>query len=79
MRKKVKTKIQLFVSQRVKELREEKGLTQEQFSEMINCSRSTFAGRENPNTDDAFNLEAINTISRVFNISPKYFIPDTWL
>ena len=76
MPKKNKTKIQLFVSQKVKELREEHNLTQEEFAEKIGCSRSSYAGRENPNSDEAFNLEAINTISKIFDISPKYFLPD---
>lgn len=75
MSKKGKTKIQLYVSEKVKELREEHSLTQEEFAEKINCSRSSFAGRENINSDEAFNLEAINTIAKVFNVSPQYFIP----
>ena len=49
MSKKGKTKIQLYVSEKVKELREEHSLTQEEFAEKINCSRSSFAGRENIN------------------------------
>ena len=75
MNSKHKTPIQLFVSQRVRELREELALTQEQFSEKINCSRGYFADRENPNTGIAFNLETINTIAKIFNISPQFFIP----
>lgn len=75
MKKKGKTKIQIFVSKKVKELREENNLTQEEFSERIKCSRSSFAGRENVNSDEAFNLEAINTIAKEFKVSPQYFIP----
>lgn len=75
MNSKHKTPIQLFVSQRVRELREELALTQEQFSEKINCSRGYFADRENPNTGIAFNLETINTIAKKFNVSPHFFIP----
>lgn len=75
MRPKCKTPIQLFVSQKVREIREELALTQEQFAEKINCSRGYFADRENPNTGIAFNLESINTIAKVFNVSPQFFIP----
>ena len=75
MNKKGKTSIQLFVSQKVYELRINLNLTQEQFAERINCSRSFYADRENLNSADAFNLDAINKIANEFNISPQYFIP----
>lgn len=79
MRPKEKSKIQLFVSQKVREFRNELALTQEQFAETIGCSRGYFAMRENSNTGVAFNLETINTIAKKFKISPKYFIPDEGL
>ena len=75
MRPKKKTPIQLFVSQKVRELREELALTQEQFAERINRSRGYFSNRDNPNTGVAFNLETINLIAKEFNISPQFFIP----
>lgn len=75
MQKKGKTKIQLFVSQKVRELREKYALTQEEFAEKINCSRSSFSGRENLNSDESFNVEAINTIAKVFDVSPQDFLP----
>ncbi|EHP47161.1 helix-turn-helix domain-containing protein [Odoribacter laneus] len=79
MRPKEKTPIQLFVSKQVKTLREERGLTQEQFAENINRSRVFFANRENPHCAMSFNLEMINTIAKTFNVSPKYFMPDEGL
>lgn len=79
MRRTEKSKIQLFVSQKVKELREERNLTQEQFAERINRSRGYFSNRENPNCAMAFNLDAINEIAKEFKVSPKYFIPDEGL
>ena len=74
-----KSRIQLFVSQKVREIRELNGLTQEQFAERIKRSREFFANRENPNTGMAFNLDMINTIAKEFKISPKYFMPDEGL
>ena len=79
MRPTEKSRIQLFVSQKVRELRELNGLTQEQFSERIKRSSEFFANRENPNTGMAFNLDMINTIAKEFKISPKYFMPDEGL
>ncbi len=79
MRRKAKSKIQLFVSQKVRELRDEQKLTQEQFAERINRSRAFFANRENPNCEMAFSLDMINIIAKEFKISPKFFIPDEGL
>lgn len=76
MRRKEKSNIQLFVSQKVRELRDERKLTQEQFAEKINRSRAFFANRENPNCGMAFNLDMINLIAKEFEVSPKFFIPD---
>ena len=76
MRPTEKSRIQLFVSQKVRELRELNGLTQEQFAERIKRSREFFANR---NTGMAFNLDMINTIAKEFKISPKYFMPDEGL
>ena len=61
MRRKEKSKIQLFVSQKVRELRDEQKLTQEQFAERINRSRAFFANRENPNCEMAFGYDKYNS------------------
>lgn len=77
--KKEKSKIQLFVSQKVRELRENNALTQEQFAERINRSRSFIANRENLYTNQAFNIDILNEIANEFGVSPKYFMPDKGL
>lgn len=79
MRPTEKSKIQLFVSLKVRELRDKNSLSQEQFAERINRSREFFANRENLNTGMAFKLDMINTIAKEFKISPKYFMPDEGL
>ncbi len=79
MGQKRKSKIQLFVSQKVRELREENALTQEQFAEKINRSRSFVANRENLYSKEAFNMDILNEIAKVFKVSPKYFMPDEGL
>ena len=79
MKSKGKSKIQLFVSQKVRELRENNALTQEQFGEKINRSRSFVANRENLYTKQAFNIDILNDIAKVFKISPKYFMPEEGL
>lgn len=79
MGQKRKSKIQLFVSQKVRELREENALTQEQFAEKINRSRSFVANRENLYSKEAFNMDILNEIAKVFKVSPKYFMPEEGL
>lgn len=76
---KEKSKIQLFVSQKVRELRESNALTQEEFAERINRSRSFVANRENLYSSQAFNMDILNEIAKVFKVSPKHFMPDEGL
>ena len=47
---KEKSNIQKYVSLKVKEFRESTGLTQEQFAEKLNRSRTFISNRENPNS-----------------------------
>lgn len=79
MKKKDKSKIQVYISLQVKEFRESIGLTQEQFSERLSRSRTFISNRENPYSKEAFSFEFLNEIANEFNISPKYFMPDKGL
>lgn len=79
MRNKEKSQIQKFISLKVKEFRESTGLTQEQFAEKLNRSRTFISNRENPNSNEAFSLEFLNEIANLFDVSPKYFMPDKGL
>lgn len=76
---KEKSKIQAFVSLKVKEFRESQGLTQEQFAERFNCSRTFISNRENPFSRESFSLDFLNEIANEFHVSVKLFMPDAGL
>lgn len=79
MRNKEKSIIQKHISLKVKEFRESKGLTQEQFADRLKRSRTFISNRENPNSSEAFSFELLNEIANEFEMSPKYFMPDKGL
>lgn len=73
----MKSKIELYVSQRVKEHRLEKGWSHQYLADVLNLSRTFVANRENPNSEDAFNLDHINAMAFVFECSIWDFLPQS--
>jgi transcriptional regulator with XRE-family HTH domain len=76
MTKKSKSKIQLYVSVKVREFREEIGMSQETLAIKINRSRTFISNRENLNNAQAFNFNTVNEIALVLKRSPKDFLPE---
>lgn len=76
MGNKAKSKIQAFVGLKVKEFREEQGLTQEQFGERLNRSRTFISNRENPYSCESFSLNFLNELAIEFHVSVRQFVPD---
>ena len=76
MTKKSKSKIQLYVSVKVREFREEIGMSQETLAMKINRSRTFISNRENLNNAQAFNFNTVNEIALVLKRSPKDFLPE---
>lgn len=71
----MKSAIELYVSQKVREYRTKKGWSYQYLADCINLSMSFVAHRENPNTDDAFNLDHINILAKVFEIKVWDLLP----
>lgn len=71
----MKSKIELFVSQKVREYRTKKGWSYQYLADCLNLSMSFVAHRENPNTDDAFNLDHINELAKIFECKISDFLP----
>lgn len=76
MVQKGKSKIQKYVSEKVREFREELGMSQETLAIKINRSRTFISNRENLNSDRAFNFNTLNDIALVLKRSPKDFLPE---
>lgn len=72
----MKTPIELYVIERIKSLRIEHGMSQAELAFKINVS-SGFVGKvETPKLPTKYNLNHINKIASIFNVSPKEFFPN---
>lgn len=77
----MKSAIELYVSQKVKEYRDKRNWSQQYLADCINLSASFVSNRENPKTDDAFNLDHIDALAKIFeckiwDLLPQYPIND---
>lgn len=73
----MKTKIDIFVIQRVKAMRIDLGLSQEQLSILAGFKSNSFVGQvESGNQDKHYNIRHVNLFAKIFNCSPKDFLPD---
>ena len=70
-----KTEIDLFVIAKVKEMRTEQGWSQAALAGRINVSATFIGNAENPKLADKYNLTHINKFARIFDCSPKDFLP----
>lgn len=71
----MKSAIELYVSEKVREYRNKKKWSQQYLADCVNLSASFISNRENPTTDDAFNLDHINVLAKVFECKIYDFLP----
>ena len=70
-----KSKIDLFIIEKVKEMRVEKGYSQAAIAAMLDVS-STFIGDiENAQKPHKYNISHLNKMATIFSCSPKDFLP----
>lgn len=69
-------KIERYIILRVKELREERNITQEQLSLAIGKNITFISQIEAPSKKAKYNLIHLNLIAKVLECSPKDFWPD---
>lgn len=66
-----------IMSERLKELRKEKGLTQQQVANALNMSRTTLSKYENKDTDiDVMPVRELMRLSKYYNCDPRYITGD---
>ncbi len=70
------TKIELYIIERVKEKRIEKGWSQILLSQKLNMSDSFVGHVETPNRRAKYNVNHINALAKLFKCSPKDFLPE---
>ncbi|GEP93716.1 transcriptional regulator [Chitinophaga terrae (ex Kim and Jung 2007)] len=70
------TAIEQYVIDKVKEKRIEKGYSQKDLAYMIDVSIGFIGDVENPKYRAKYNLNHINELAKIFECSPKDFLPD---
>ena len=76
MAKGKKSKIEQFVIEKVREIRHQKGLSQDDLSVFLNKSRGFIGQIESPKFPTKYNLNHLNILAMEFNCSIKDFFPE---
>jgi transcriptional regulator with XRE-family HTH domain len=72
----LKNKIDWFIINRVREMRQAKGLSQDDISLHLNLSKGFIGQVESPNFIAKYNIGHLNELAKLFNCSPKDFLPE---
>ncbi|PTQ97845.1 helix-turn-helix protein [Mucilaginibacter yixingensis] len=71
-----KTDLDLFIVQRVKEMRAQKKWSQAVIASKLEISNGFFAQIENPKHRAKYNIAHLNKLAKIFNCSPRDFLPE---
>jgi transcriptional regulator with XRE-family HTH domain len=70
-----KSKFEIEVIDKVKELRLKKNLTQDDIATFLNASRGFIGQIESPDSASKYNLNHLNKLAQEMGCSPKDFLP----
>ncbi len=70
------TQIEEYIVKRVKEMRTERGWSQQALADYMNLSQGFIRDVESPRRRQKYNLNHINTLARIFNCSFSEFFPE---
>ncbi|MFT3793760.1 helix-turn-helix domain-containing protein [Flavobacterium sp.] len=70
------TEIELYIIQRVKEIRESRGLTQLDLSTRMGKGVGFIGDIEAPSKKAKYNIKHLNEIAKILECSPKDFWPE---
>ncbi|OOQ61348.1 transcriptional regulator [Mucilaginibacter pedocola] len=73
----LKTDIEAYVINKVKEKREELGMSQSELAVQLDVSNGFIGQAESSKSPTKYNLNHLNKLAVVFKCSVKDFIPDT--
>lgn len=76
MKRAGKSKFDLAVINRVKEIREKKGFTQDDIAEFLDTSPGYIGQVESPTTRSKYNLNHLNRLAFEMKCSPRDFLPE---
>ena len=71
-----KSRFEIAIIDKVKELRLKKNLTQDDIAMFLNASRGFIGQIESPDSSSKYNLNHLNKLAQDMGCSPKDFIPD---
>jgi len=71
-----KTKIELYVINKVKEKRLEIGMSQAQLSHVLEVSTGMVGMAESPKYTTKYSLEQLNKLALIFKCAPSDFMPN---
>lgn len=74
-----KTKFEIAVIDKVREIRLEKGFTQEYVAGLLGVATSFISQVESPGIPSKYNLNHLNRLAFEFECSPKDFMPITFI
>ena len=72
----LKTDIEAYVINKVKEKREQSNLSQSELAVRLNVSNGFIGQAESSNSPTKYNLNHLNSLAIIFKCSIKDFIPD---
>ncbi|MBW7888059.1 MAG: helix-turn-helix transcriptional regulator [Bacteroidetes bacterium] len=70
-----KTEIELFVINKVRELRLKANLSQADLASKLDVTPGFIGKVESNNSPSKYNLNHISKLSKIFNIAPREFLP----
>lgn len=76
MTKNKKSEIEQYVIDKIKEIRIDKGFSQEDIASILDTSRGFIGQVESPHYAAKYNLNHLNILALEFSISPKNFLPE---
>lgn len=70
------TKVDMYIINKVREMREEHNMTQATLSQALNMADSFVSNVESMKRRDKYNVNHLNQLAKIFKCSPRDFMPE---
>lgn len=74
-----KTRFDIAVADRVRDMRLERGFTQRYIASVLGVSAGFIGQVESTNSETKYSLSQLNRLAREFECSPREFLPDSFI
>ncbi|MFT4023981.1 MAG: helix-turn-helix transcriptional regulator [Flavihumibacter sp.] len=75
----IRTPIENYVIDRVKEMRLAEGFSQKKIAEHLKVEPSFIGNIESPKRGEKYSLNHLNELSKLFDCSPRDFLPEKFI